>query len=67
MIGVLIFSPALALRAGLRALLSADEEIDVLGEASSVEELGELDGLDVIVLGNTGPILEQLEAALRDA
>lgn len=67
MIGVLIFSPALALRAGLRALLSADEEIDVLGVASSVEELGELDGLDVIVLGNTGPILEQLEAALRDA
>lgn len=67
MIRVLVFSPALALRAGLRALLSVDEEIDVLGEASSVEELGELDGLDVIVLGNTGAILGQVEDQLTDA
>lgn len=67
MIRVLVFSPVLALRAGLGALLSGDEEIDVLGEASSMEELSDLDGFDVIVLANSGEVLEQLQAQVADA
>jgi len=67
MIRVLVFSTALALRVGLRALLSADEDIEVLGEASSIEDLGELDGLDVIVLANSTGVLEQVQEQLAEA
>ncbi len=66
MIRVLVYSPALALRAGLRALLTADEEIDVVGEASSLEELSVLDGIDVIVLGSSGEVLEEVGGHLSD-
>jgi DNA-binding NarL/FixJ family response regulator len=67
MIRVLVFSTALALRAGLRALLSTDEDIEVLGEASGIEDLGELDGLDVIVVANSTGVLEQLQEQLAEA
>ncbi len=47
MIRVLIFAPSPALRAGLRALLSADDEIKIIAEANrwddSLEEINEAD------------------------
>jgi len=67
MIRVLVYSTALAQRAGLRALLSADEDIEVLGEASGMEDLGEVDGLDVIVVANSIDGLEELQEPLAEA
>ena len=47
MIRVLIFAPSPALRAGLRALLSSDDEIKIIAEANrwddSLEEINEAD------------------------
>jgi DNA-binding NarL/FixJ family response regulator len=47
LIRVLIFAPSPALRAGLRALLSADDEIKIIAEANrwddSLEEINEAD------------------------
>ncbi len=39
MIRVTILAPAIAIRAGLRALLSDDQEIQVIAEAASLEDL----------------------------
>ena len=50
MIQVIILAPALAIRAGLRALLTADEQIEVLAEAATLTELEMLPpGTDIIV------------------
>lgn len=39
MIRVVVIAPALALRAGIRALLSADEDIEVVAEAAAFSDL----------------------------
>jgi len=51
LIRVLVVAPALAVRAGLRALLGEENDIEVLGEAAWLGDLGDLpDELDVLVL-----------------
>lgn len=55
-----------ALRSGLRALLGADERVEVLGEAAAISELEELDGLDVLLVAGDFS-LEALRSTLEDA
>ncbi len=50
LIRVSIIAPAIAIRTGLRALLSDDPQINVIAEAASIEEIEEaLDETDIIV------------------
>ena len=50
MISVLIVAPSPALRAGLRALLSSDDEIKIIGEAERWNtSIDEIDEADVII------------------
>ena len=67
MIRVLILAPTPALRSGLRALLSGEENIEVLGEAASISELHELNGLDVLLLTGEDIRFEALRDALEKA
>jgi DNA-binding NarL/FixJ family response regulator len=56
LIQVAVVAPSLALRTGLRSLLSAGA-VEVVGEASDLAQVVELlPGVDVIVHANTGPI-----------
>lgn len=48
-IRVLILASSLALRTGLRALLNADEDVEVIADLSSTDELDDLDGFDVLL------------------
>ncbi len=70
MIRVLVVAPALAVRAGLRALLGEESDVDVLGESAWLGELDELPGeLDVLLLVDAaltaaGSALEELEELL---
>jgi NarL family two-component system response regulator YdfI len=72
-IRVLVVAPALAVRAGLRALLGEDEDVDVLAESAWLGEVDELPGdLDVLVLVDTGltgvgSTREDLESLLESA
>lgn len=50
MIRLAILAPTPALRSGLRALLAADERVEVIAEAASSGKLEELDGLDVLLV-----------------
>ena len=67
MIRVAILSPTPAMRSGLRSLLGADERIEVLAEAAAVSDLGELDGLDVLILADEEISSATLRIALNDA
>ncbi|MEX1247391.1 MAG: response regulator transcription factor [Anaerolineales bacterium] len=67
MIRLAILAPTPALRSGLRALLSADERIEVLAEAATIGELQELDGLDVLLVAGDEYSLEILRSALEEA
>ena len=49
-----ILAPTPALRSGLRALLSADERIEVTAEGASFGEIEDLDGLDVVLIAGPG-------------
>jgi NarL family two-component system response regulator YdfI len=50
LIRVSIIAPAIAIRTGLRALLSDDPQINVIAEAATMEEMAEeLDETDIIV------------------
>jgi DNA-binding NarL/FixJ family response regulator len=55
----MVVAPALAMRAGLRALLSARNEVEVIGEAASLADLFKLppetDVLIVVVEAAEGP------------
>lgn len=63
---IAILAPTPALRSGLRALLSADERVEVMAEAASIADLEELDGLDVLIA--TGDIsAEALGRAFAEA
>ena len=48
-----ILAPTPALRTGLRALLVGDERIEVVAEASAINDLGELDGMDVLLVAGS--------------
>ncbi len=71
MIRIVILAQTLAVRAGLRALLTADEELEVVAEAASLEELGSLppetDILVVMADDNTHLELESLSKELEPA
>jgi DNA-binding NarL/FixJ family response regulator len=67
LIRTLILASTPTLRSGLRALLSGDEHIEVLAEASSLAELEELDGLDVLLLAGEEFSLEAVRALLEEA
>ena len=67
MIRVLILAPTPALRSGLRALLSGEENIEVLAEAASISELHELDGLDVLLVAGDEINFGALRDALKEA
>lgn len=73
MIRVQVIAPALAVRAGLRALLSEEGDVEVLGESGWLGELDELPSeLDVLVivvsaLTAAGSAREELEALLDGA
>jgi len=55
-IRVVVAAPGVALRAGLRTLLAADDEIDVVGEAVSPAEAHQAHPpADVLVLAGAGP------------
>ncbi len=60
MIKVVVAAPSLALRAGLRALLAADPEIDVVGEAATISAARRIEPL-VDVLVAAGSAAESLE------
>jgi DNA-binding NarL/FixJ family response regulator len=65
MIRVLVYSPALALRTGLAALLSGDKDLELVGDASSLDDLGDLHELDVILLAADMQSLDHLETQLE--
>lgn len=71
MIRIVILAHTLAVRAGLRALLTADEELEVIAEAASLEELGSLppetDILVVMAQDNIHLELETLSKELEPA
>lgn len=67
MIRVAILSLSPALRSGLRALLSAEERIEVLAEAASLADLQEVDGLDVLLIADAEISAAALRAALAEA
>jgi DNA-binding NarL/FixJ family response regulator len=72
-IRVYVVAPALAVRAGLRALLGEESDVDVLGESAWLGELDELPGeQDVLVLVDAGltgvgSTREELESLLESA
>lgn len=66
-IRVFILAPTPALRSGLRALLEADEAIEVVGEAATPDSLEEFAGLDVIVLADDELPLEALASTLIES
>jgi DNA-binding NarL/FixJ family response regulator len=67
LIRVAILSPSPALRSGLRALLGAEERIEVLAEAASLADLQEIDGLDVLLIADAEISASALRTALVDA
>lgn len=62
-----ILAPTPALRSGLRALLAADERIEVISEAAAISDLEELDGLDVILIAGTEISPESLRSELEQS
>jgi DNA-binding NarL/FixJ family response regulator len=64
MIRVALAAPALAVRLGLRALLSADDSVAVVAEAATLEELFPLlTEVDVLVLAADSPPVSLPESA----
>jgi NarL family two-component system response regulator YdfI len=57
LIRVAVISPAIAIRAGLRILLGETEQIDVVAEAASLEEItGDASMIDVMVWAPASPV-----------
>lgn len=67
MIRLAILAPTPALRSGLRALLAADERVQVLVEAAAPGELEDLGALDVLLVAGEDYSLEALRVALENA
>lgn len=66
-VGVAILAPTPALRSGLRALLGAEDRIEVLAEAASISELTEVDGLDVLLIAADEILGAETRSILEDA
>jgi DNA-binding NarL/FixJ family response regulator len=65
---VLVVAPALAVRTGLRALLSTDQEIEVVGEAAVLSGFDhQLSGIDVLVVAAGSGYLSDLQSVLTDS
>jgi DNA-binding NarL/FixJ family response regulator len=67
MIRTVILASTPALRSGLRALLSADEDIEVLAEGASITELQDLDGVDVLIIASDHIPTQELRRVLAEA
>lgn len=67
MIRTVILASTPALRSGLRALLSADENIEVLAEGASLAELQDLDGVDVLIMAADDIPTQELRRVLAEA
>jgi DNA-binding NarL/FixJ family response regulator len=67
MIRVALLAPTPALRSGLRALLAADERIQVLAEAAAPGDLEDLGALDVLLVAGEDYSLEALRFTLENA
>ncbi|HLD93525.1 MAG TPA: response regulator transcription factor [Anaerolineales bacterium] len=67
MIRLAILAPTPALRSGLRALLAANDRIEVISEAAVISDLEELDGLDVLLIGGSAISLDPLRNELEKA
>jgi DNA-binding NarL/FixJ family response regulator len=64
MIRLAILAPTPALRSGLRAMLAADERVEVVAEAETAEKL-ELESLDVLLIAGDGITPEALRRLLE--
>jgi DNA-binding NarL/FixJ family response regulator len=62
-----ILAPTPALRTGLRALLAADERIEVIAEAPTLNDLEEFDALDVLLIAGTEISIEPLRRLLEES
>jgi DNA-binding NarL/FixJ family response regulator len=60
-----ILAPTPALRSGLRALLAADERVEVVTEGAALNDLEELDGLDVVLIAASEIAPQALRASLE--
>jgi DNA-binding NarL/FixJ family response regulator len=67
MVRIAILAPTPALRSGLRAMLAGREDFEVAAEAASINDLGELDGLDVLLVADDGLLVEHLALPVQDA
>jgi DNA-binding NarL/FixJ family response regulator len=60
-----ILAPTPALRSGLRALLAAEERIEVFAEGASLSELEDLEGIDVMLVAGSEISLEGWRTAFE--
>ena len=68
MIRVVVVAPAMAVRTGLRALLSDSERVEVIADAATLLDLAPLPPeTDVLVLESPEAVRSDLEDALRSA
>ena len=65
MIRLLLLAPTPALRSGLRALLAADERLEIVAEADALDEHDDLAAVDVLVVAGDTYALEALRAHLE--
>jgi DNA-binding NarL/FixJ family response regulator len=62
-----ILAPTPALRTGLRALLAADERIEVIAEAATLNDLEVFDTLDVLLIDAAEISIESLRRLLEES
>jgi DNA-binding NarL/FixJ family response regulator len=62
LIRITIIAPAIAIRAGLRALLSEDPQIQVVGEAEKPSEIDEILPDSDVLVWSPGSLVDQVEA-----
>ncbi|MGH2581991.1 MAG: helix-turn-helix domain-containing protein [Anaerolineales bacterium] len=66
MIHIAVLAPTPALRSGLRAMLAGREHFEIVAEAASVSDLGELDGLDVLLIADESLRIENIKAIFEN-
>lgn len=66
MIRLAILAPTPALRSGLRAMLAADERVEVVAEAETVETL-DIEFLDVVLVAGDGFTPEAMQRLLENS
>ena len=65
MIRILVYSPVLALRAGLSVLLSGDKDLELIADISSLDDLTDMPELDVIIIADDNEALNNFERHLE--